>query len=96
MIDAMIMVNDMIRMQKATSPTTRRMIASAINPRKRAMRPCIMTSPHCRVPEIRPEKEVDLVHMKTYFDKCIKDFLEAITGFLNISYQLICWLRTYN
>jgi hypothetical protein len=33
------------RTQKAPSPTTRRMIASAITPRKGATRPWIMTSP---------------------------------------------------
>jgi hypothetical protein len=34
-IDAMIMVNAMTRMQKTTSPMTRRMIANPITPRKR-------------------------------------------------------------
>jgi hypothetical protein len=38
---------------------TRRMIASAITSRKRAMRPCIMTSP--QAPAIRPKEGVDLV-----------------------------------
>jgi hypothetical protein len=51
----------MSRTQKAPCPTTRRMIASTITPRKGAMRPCIMTSPPSQVPEIHPEKEVDLV-----------------------------------
>ncbi len=32
--------------------------------------------------------------MKSNFDKCIRDYLEAITGFPNIGDQLICWLRT--
>jgi hypothetical protein len=36
------------RTQRATSPMTRRMIASKITPRKRATRPCIMTSPLCQ------------------------------------------------
>ncbi len=31
---------------------------------------------------------------KANFDKCIKDYLEAIAGFPNIGNQLICWLRT--
>jgi hypothetical protein len=31
---------------------------------------------------------------KANFDKCIKDYLEALTGFPNIGNQLICWLRT--
>ncbi len=51
----------MTRTQKAPSPTTRRMIASAITPRKGATRPCIMTSPPSQAPAIHPEKEVDLV-----------------------------------
>ncbi len=29
---------------------------------------------------------------KANFVKCIKDYLEAVTGFLNIGNQLICWL----
>jgi hypothetical protein len=44
------------RTQKAPSPTTRRMIASAITPRKGATRPCIMTSPPGQAPAIHPEK----------------------------------------
>jgi hypothetical protein len=32
--------------------------------------------------------------MKANFDECIKDYLEAVAGFLNIGNQLICWLRT--
>ncbi len=32
--------------------------------------------------------------MKKNFDECIRDFLEAVTGFLNVCDQLICWLRT--
>ncbi len=57
----MIMVNATTRTQGTTSPTTRRMIASAITSRKRATRPCTMTSPLCQVPVIRPEDGVDLV-----------------------------------
>ncbi len=32
--------------------------------------------------------------MKANFDKCIRDYLEAIAGFPNIGNQLICWLCT--
>jgi hypothetical protein len=60
-INATIVVNATTRTQIATSPMTRRMIASTITPRKRGTRPCIMTSPLCRAPAIRPEKEVNLV-----------------------------------
>jgi hypothetical protein len=34
----------------------------------------------------------DADHMKENFDKCIRDYLEAIAGFPNIGDQLICWL----
>jgi hypothetical protein len=61
MIDNMIVVNVTTRMQRATSPTRRRMIASAITPRKGATRPCIMTSPLCQVTAICPEEGVNLV-----------------------------------
>jgi hypothetical protein len=37
------------------------MIASKITPRKRAMRPCIMTSPLSQAPAICSEKEVNLI-----------------------------------
>jgi hypothetical protein len=30
---------------------------------------------------------------KANFDECIRDYLEAVTGFLNIGNQLICWLN---
>jgi hypothetical protein len=30
--------------------------------------------------------------MKANYDKCIKDYLKAVTGFLNVGIQLICWL----
>jgi hypothetical protein len=60
-IKAMIMVNARTRMQGTTSPTTRRMIASAITSRKRATRPCTMTSPLRQAPAIHPEEGVDLV-----------------------------------
>ncbi len=60
-INAMIALDVTTRTQKAPSLTTRRMIASVITPRKRLMRPCIMTSPLSRAPTICPEKEVDLV-----------------------------------
>jgi hypothetical protein len=31
--------------------------------------------------------------MKANFDKCIRDYLEAVAGFPNIGDQLICWLH---
>ena len=31
---------------------------------------------------------------KANFDKCIRDYLEAVAGFTNIGDQLICWLCT--
>jgi hypothetical protein len=49
------------RMQEATSPTKRRMIAGTITSRKRVTRPCIMTSPLCQVPAICPKEGVDFV-----------------------------------
>jgi hypothetical protein len=33
-------------------------------------------------------------HTESNFDKCIRDYLEAVTGFPNIGDQLICWLCT--
>jgi hypothetical protein len=69
MIGITIALEVTTRTQKAPSPTTRRMIASAITPRKGAMRPCMMTSPPCQAPAICPEKEVDLV----------QDLLHALT-----------------
>ncbi len=48
------------RTRGTASPTTRRMIASAITSRKRVMRPCTMTSPLHWAPAICPEKGVDL------------------------------------
>jgi hypothetical protein len=61
MINATIALNVRTRTQKVPSPMTRKMIAGAITPRKRVMRPCIMTSRLSRAPVICPEKEVDLV-----------------------------------
>jgi hypothetical protein len=61
MIDATIALNARTRTQKATSPATRRMIASAIISRKSATRPCIMTSPPCQATAICPEEGVNLV-----------------------------------
>jgi hypothetical protein len=61
MINAMIVVDATTRTQGTTSPTTRRMIASAITSRKRATRPCIMTSPLRWAPAIHPEEGADLV-----------------------------------
>ncbi len=60
-IDTTIALEVTTRTQKAPGPTTRRMIASAITPRKRATRPCIMTSPLSQVLAICSEKEVVLV-----------------------------------
>jgi hypothetical protein len=60
-INATIALDMMTRTQKAPGHTTRRMIASAITPRNRVTRPCIMTSPFSQVPAIHPEKKVDLV-----------------------------------
>jgi hypothetical protein len=57
-INAMITLNAKTRNQTAPSPMTRRMITSAITPRKRATRPCIMTSPLCRAQAIHPEEGV--------------------------------------
>jgi hypothetical protein len=59
--DATIALDVTTRTQKAPGPTTRRMTASMITPRKRATRPCIMTSPLSQAPAICPEKGVDLV-----------------------------------
>jgi hypothetical protein len=44
-IDAMIALDTMTRTRRAPQPTTRRMIASAITPRKRVTKPCKMSSP---------------------------------------------------
>jgi hypothetical protein len=61
MIGIAIGLRVMTRTQKSPSPMTRRLITSAITPRKEAMRPCIMTSPPSQAPAIHLEKEVDLV-----------------------------------
>jgi hypothetical protein len=60
-INAMIVDNATTRIQRETSPMTRRMITSTITPRKRATRPCIMTSPLCQAPAICPKEGVDLI-----------------------------------
>jgi hypothetical protein len=36
----------------------------------------------------------DAYRTKANFDKCIRDYLEAIVGFPNIGNQLFCWLCT--
>jgi hypothetical protein len=36
----------------------------------------------------------DADDMKANFDKCIKDYLEAVTRLPNLVNQLICWLHT--
>jgi hypothetical protein len=59
-INAMIVVDATTRIRGTASPTTRRMIASAITSRKRATRPCIMTSPLCQALAVCPEKGVNL------------------------------------
>jgi hypothetical protein len=59
--NATIALDVTTRTWKVPSPMTKRMITSTITPRKRATRPCIMTSPLSRAPVICPEKEVDLV-----------------------------------
>jgi hypothetical protein len=59
--NTMIALDMTTRTQKAPGPTTRRMIASVITPRKRAMRPCIMTSPLSQALTICPERGVDLL-----------------------------------
>jgi hypothetical protein len=61
MINATIALDVATRTQRAPSPTTRRMIASAITPRKRVTRPCTMTSPLCWAWSIFPEEGVILV-----------------------------------
>jgi hypothetical protein len=60
-IHATIILDAMTRTQRATSPTTRRMIASAITSRKRATRPCIMTSPLHQARAIHLEEGVILI-----------------------------------
>jgi hypothetical protein len=58
-IGATIALNVTTRTRRATSPMTRRMIASVITSRKRVTRPCTMTS--LQVPAIRPKEGVNLV-----------------------------------
>jgi hypothetical protein len=60
-IDATIVLDTTTRTQRAISPTTRRMITSAITSRKKATRPCIMTSPLCQARAACLEKGVVLV-----------------------------------
>jgi hypothetical protein len=60
-IDATVALNTMTRTRGATSPMTKRMTPGTITSRKIATGPCIMTSPLCQVPEICPEKGVNLV-----------------------------------
>jgi hypothetical protein len=71
----MMVVDTMIRMLGTTSPTTRRMTASAITSRKRATRPCTMASPLCQAPAICPEEGVNLV----------PDLLPALTLVLSLA-----------
>jgi hypothetical protein len=60
-INATIALNATTRTQRVPCPTTRRMIAGAITSRKRATRPCIMTSTLHQAPAICLEEEVNLV-----------------------------------
>jgi hypothetical protein len=60
-IDTTIALDAMTRTQRAPSPMTRRVIAGAITSRKRATRPCIMTSLLCQAPAICLEEGVNLV-----------------------------------
>jgi hypothetical protein len=59
-IEAKIILNTTTRTHKAASPTKRMMIASVITSRKRATRPCIMTSPLCQMQAICTEEGVIL------------------------------------
>jgi hypothetical protein len=58
-INTTIALDATTRTGGAISPTTRRMIAGKITSRKRATRPCIMTSPLCQAPAIQLEEGVD-------------------------------------
>jgi hypothetical protein len=60
-INTTIALNATTRTRGATSPMTRRMIPGMITSRKRATRPCIMTSPLSQVPAIFLEEGVALV-----------------------------------
>ncbi len=59
-INATMVLDTTTRTQRAASPTKRRMIASAITLRKRATRPCIMTSLLCWAWAFCPEEVVIL------------------------------------
>jgi hypothetical protein len=59
MIGATIILNVTTRTWGATSPMTRRMIASAITSRKRVMKPCTMTNP--QAPAIHLKEGVNLI-----------------------------------
>jgi hypothetical protein len=59
--DTTITLDVTTRTQKAPSPMTRRMIASAITSRKKETRPCIMTSPLSQALAICSKKEVNLI-----------------------------------
>jgi hypothetical protein len=60
-IDTTITLYATTRTQRAPGATTRRMIASVITPRKRATRPCTMTSSLCQAWAICPEEGVVLI-----------------------------------
>jgi hypothetical protein len=60
-LHAIISLDTTIKTQRATSSMTRRIIASTITPRKRAMWLCTMTSPLCGAWENFPDEGVILV-----------------------------------
>jgi hypothetical protein len=62
-INATIALDTMTMTQRAPSLTTRRMIASATTPKKRAMRPCTMTSPLCQAWATCPEEGAVLIQI---------------------------------
>ncbi len=74
-IKVTIALDAMARTQRAARPTLRRMIASAITPRKRVTRPCIMTSPLPQAWAICLEEAVILV----------QDFLHALVLVLGLA-----------
>jgi hypothetical protein len=43
---------------------------------------------------VKKQRPDDADWTKANFDKCIRDYLEAVAGFPNIGNQLICWLCT--
>jgi hypothetical protein len=74
-IDAMITLVTKTRTTRTKSPRRRRMIASAITSRKRAARPCIITSPLHRVQT--PPLEKGVAH--------VQDLLLALIPILTLA-----------